>query len=336
MAVWVTHDRDTLTVHHVSALRWAVGLSIVAAMLVVIAFEGIDRNTSVVVFVVRLIPAAMVLAATVMFAPWTQLRLDSAERAVDWQRRNWLANSRVRAPFDEVESVTSTTQPTLGLVARYAVRLRGSGWSVIVPVGWSVARTVELRASALAVRVEHCLRSVETNAADEVVNHAPTAHRRRLSLRRLMVATALIALILGVSKSIRWTSLDARLPVTVMAAIVTPAIVILFRAGEAATERFLVAAIAMYGPLVWIAVVARPWGRTSGMWDGAIALPGLWAGLGFAVDVMFWPAAVATLVELTMAARIAFRGWKPTVIFSVVAGLLSCFCSFVAYAGYRM
>lgn len=340
MANWIRRDEQSVVIGYVSALRWAVGLSICAALVVPVVFEWLQppRARSY-HWNANLWRALLVLGATTVLSPWTRLRIDRARRTIDWRRQSF-ARSWVRMPLDAVESITAAARPNLWLLARYVIRLRGRGWSINVPVGWSVLRSTRARTEALAQQLNCLVGEESPGVLDGAAMNQQPARGGRLSLRRLLIATALCGAMLGLARLTDWRSPDGQLVTTAMAAAVVPAFVVLFRIGEAATERFLVSLVAMYGPFLWIVSHNRPWGHTSGLYEWMMLLPGLILGLllsaGGRNDVVELGIGCGfALVALGVAAWMAFRGPRASAIFSVAIGLWSTVMSFFAYALYR-
>ena len=336
MATWIRRRPDAVTVHYISVVRWAVGLTICAALLVQVIFELAQRPIARGDWLAMLWWAGAVLFITALVSPWTRLRVDRARRLIDWRRLS-LAPSRLRMPFEDVEKIAAGARPTLGFFARYVIRLRGAGWSIDVPLGWSAARAMRHRAEALAAYVDRALTATEDSVLDELPLEQPAPHGRRVSLRRLLVAVTLAAAVLGLARLPRYSSPEGELTTSILSAVIVAAVVILFRAGEAATERFLVLLVAIYGPFVWIVSLSRPWGYTSGLYEIALAMPGAAGAVimrisGFDDSMQLLAFVLFNLGELAIAAWLAFRGWWATMIYAVVIGILSTLTSLLLYA----
>jgi hypothetical protein len=227
----------------------------------------------------------------------------------------------------------------LWLLARYAVGLRGRDWAISVPIGWSVAKTVRARAEALAREIDRALHEADAVSLDGFGVEQETT-RHRVSLRRLLVAIAMSAVVLGLVRWPHWTSPEGKVMTNAVAATLVPGVLILFRAGEAATERFMVSLVAMYGPFAWIAAYNRPWGRSSGGWDLALGLPGLVPGMVARISgqndtLLAATMAASTLAVLAMTAWVAFRGWRSSLVFSIAIGLWSTLTSLGMHVMYR-
>jgi hypothetical protein len=232
------------------------------------------------------------------------------------------------------------------------VRLRGERESFVQPLGWSLGAESQGRIDRLAAEIERAVLSPQSPATQSPATQSPATQppappaapdplprpRWQISLRRLMLATFAGAATLSIARLAARETPDVALPGALAAALMAVGGVMSFRWGNPALERLLTLLLVLYGPFAWIAEVAQPWGHTSGMWSTFLFIPNSFIVIHFlsAPARSHWLAAGITLGEFAFLCWCARRGWKWTLPAAVVLGLVSCFLSLVAYAGYRM
>lgn len=333
MAIWVKQRNKAVRVRSWSLLRFAVAVSVATAILIPVTYDLMSEQGQDVTK--RALLAGCVIVVGAALAPWTSLTMDVAKRRIDWHRVGVWRRRTVAAGLDDVAGLTLIVRPDLGWICGYRLRIDTKLGAWYMPLGWSWRRTLQRRADEAlqAVRAALSGNVAETGAASVTADRP----KLRISLRRLMLATALGAVVLGVSKTHFWSAVNSEAPVTMLAAILIVAAALLYRPGSAVTERFLLAPIVMYGPLLWIVAENRPWGATSGLYDTALVFPAIWIAvfpfLRGSPDSMIWPAAIAVLLELAISLEAARRGWKWTLPWIALLALVSLGASIIIYAG---
>jgi hypothetical protein len=333
MATWITQDKDGLTVRRQSVLRWALGLCITIAILVPVVYELLQHPRSRRSVEVDVRNALIVLVGTAALGSSTVLRVDRGSRTVA-RSRHFLGVGWTHATsFADVEWIVPTARPNFGLLARHCIEIQSRQRSYRISLGWT--RYASQATDRLADAINRLIgQDSNTTALDAT---AFNLGRPTVSIRRMLVAVAIAAVILGVCRSADWSSPDLKWPAALTLAMIAAAGTVLFHAGQPAFQRMLVLLTTLYVPYAWMIPLSRPWGRTSGMLGSIPLLPGLVPAMFLGHGTLSaWGAAVVTLIVLGLGAKAAFRGRKASVPFAIVAGLWSAFWSLGLYAGYRM
>ncbi|MDZ4780757.1 MAG: hypothetical protein SGJ19_10925 [Planctomycetia bacterium] len=315
-------------------LRAASAVSLATAILIPVALDLLSAQASDVTR--RVFIALAVLTVGAVSAPWTSLTIDHGRGVLHWRRVRFLSRSSIHGDFDDVTGAALVRWPNLGMVSgrQIVVHTRQSNFTIPLAWAWREGNPRDVIDAFEAVQAE--LRTPDARTA-----LPPVTRQRKLfqvSLRRVLVATALSAAVLGLSKWHFWSAVNAEGPATLLAAIIAAAAAILYRPGSVLTERFLLAPIVMYGPLLWIVAEQWPFGRTSGLYDGALMFPAIWVALLPFVngpDGIFWPSAACVLLELAISLEFARRGWKWTIPWTLLLFVISAIGSFGLNAAIR-
>lgn len=328
MAVWVKHGNEVVRVRSWSLLRVAVAASLAGAILIPVIYDLMsDQGRDV---TKRVLFAGCVLLVGAALAPWTSLTIDGKARRIVWHRVSVWGRRTIAAGLDDVSGVTLVIRPDLWLVCRcdLTVDTKLGVWSV--PLAWSWRGTFHrpTNEALRAVRKALGYRGVESGKLRDLTERP----KFQISLRRLLLATALSAVVLGLGGSFAWTS-NVAIPGTLLAATAVVVLGLLYSPGSAVTERFLLSFMAMYGPLLWIVAENRPWGRTSGLYEEAILFPSFWIavlpfGRHFPSDRP-WVNGIVILCELAVSLGFAYRGWKSSLSWTALLGLVSVGSSYM-------
>lgn len=338
MAVWVRRTADRLTIRSIPVLGLVTAWSIAVGLLIPALLDWLGNNYRYPG--ARFWHVIAVILAGLMACSWRRLVVDRTKQSVSWRRRALLRRSEGRLPLSEITAVRLCDRPRLGPLARVLLRIETAADAVTLLFGWRWRDHLnEVRREALSALNEYVAVHDETAVG---LLSAASADRKpfQLSLRRVLIATALVAGVLGASRAMEWQQTDAQRPVTMLVVCLILGAALLYRPGSAVMERFLPSLVAMYAPFVWIIFEIEPFGHISGLAGAIVWMPSIWIAVvthnAPNGEWMHWVCCGMVLVEIGLAFACAARGWKWSLACTILLALLSGGASFILNAGIRM
>jgi hypothetical protein len=338
MAIWTKRSEHQFMLRAVPVTRIVLTLGLAVAFLIpaFLDWEGGNRRTPGSSFWYVL----WILAIGFALSPARKLTVDLSSRRLTWQTRRALASRHFDCSIDDLRGARLVGRPRIGPLARLVVELNTATRRLAYPYGWVWRSWLDSdrRETLLALREAIGL---EDATADHVLDVAPNARSGwQISLRRVLIATALVAATLAVSRVLPWRTGEMQGPVTTLVAVVLAVTALGYRVGSPMLRRMLPSLVAMYAPMAWVVLEISPRGGLSGFIEGLPIVPALWLIFVPVIrsnhDAMAWSCAVAILLELGIAAGCALRGWRWAIPCTVVLFALSSFASFILNAGIRM
>jgi hypothetical protein len=331
MASFADDDGDVLTIRSVPALRMALGWGLATACLIHVVFELLQAPAARHQFRTSLQLAILSSAASCMASRWVTLRFDRRSRVL--QRRSFGAfGIRRRAfPFNSIRTVELSGIHALPGLGLEWLGLVAEGRVVrIGPLSWlNVSRTTRhnwLEAIRQTVSPKGS-ESTEFRVHDE----EPSV---RFSLRRVVIAVSLSALVLGSS---RWAGVPIQSQIVLMALAAGCPLLVTTRARCYA---LLLILIVCYTPFAWVIRASVPWGHTSGMIGSLPMAPATWFAFPLAIagihpDSGFWIGLIAPFQVLGVT-WLASRSARWMLGMAIGSFVLAAAGSFFFYCGYRM
>lgn len=338
MAVWVQRTADRLTIRSIPVLGLVMTWSIAVGLLIPALLDWLGNNYRYPG--ARFWHVILVIVIGLMVCSWRRLVVDRAKQSISWRQRALLRRSEGRLPLSEITRARLFDRPRLGPLARVVLRIETAADAVTLLFGWRYGdRLNDWRREALLALNDYVAVHDETWTG---VLSATNVGRKRfqLSLRRVLIATALVAGVLAASRAVEWQQTDAQRPVTALAACLVGGVAFLYRPGSAVTERFLPSLVVMYAPFVWIIFEIEPFGHISGLAEAIVFMPSIWIAVvthnAPNGEWMHWVCCGMILVEVGLAFACAARGWKWSLACTILLALLSGGASFILNAGIRM
>lgn len=338
MATWTTQRADTLriTMAPVGRLVLTAGLAIAFFIPAWLDWEGgSSRSPESLVWYV----AAIVVTGLVA-SPWRRLVVDRANQSVIVASRRLLVARTDRRPLPELAGAALVDRFRIGPFALCALRLRFREKSYTIPLGWRWRDRLDAERRR-AIRALGEFVPVTDETSPQCLDAVPAGGRTfQVSLRRVLLATGLVGVVLAAGRVLAWKIDDAEGPVTAFVACVSVAVALAYRPGTAVARRMAPSLFAMYAPFAWLVLELPPWGHISGLFQGLPWFPSLWMifipAARTSHEAMPWIALGIVLLELGAAWGCACRGWKWSLPCTMALLALSALASFVLNAGIRV
>lgn len=332
MAHWTRKTKTAIRVDAWPIVRCTTALCLAAGLCIDGTLDVVDQRQPGWTFAW----AALVALVGLAISPWKTLWIDCESRRMTTRTLAIWGRTTRSYSYDEIQSAELTGSPGWSpwRQLRLCIRSTAGAWSLPLGSSWRGAIETE------SLRSWEAVREASPALADGSLPLIAEARSgRQLSLRRLLVATALVAAVLAISRARNWQSDEWRVTVTTLEAIFVGLAALFYRPGRSLNERFWLSVAVMYAPYSWLVErVIEEYSKRYGNldFDAVIAMPGIWIVWLYRshdYEGLVWGGVV--LAELAIALAVARAGWKWTLPWAVLLLLASTFASLMLNAGMR-
>jgi hypothetical protein len=309
-----------------------LGIGLAVSWLVTIIFELMESPHNRHEIRTDLWLAATCVALPSLLSRLIFLRFDRRSRTLYYRRVSLLGVRTAVLPFAAIQGIEASRSrlpcflPKESIVVQANDRvLRFGNWD------WLNMDGAERRALLASIRVV-------VWPHDGVAKHPLAATgdtRLRFSLRRILIAVVLAAVVLGILGWLNW-SVQSRCALTALVAGC-----VLFATTISRWHALLLVLAICYGPFSWMVRVSVPWGTTSGIIESIPIVPATWIGWPLLLSqvqtdspLVSWLWIVAP-IQVLGAAWFASRNGRSALIVSLVAFLLCVAGTWLCYVLYR-